>query len=444
MCVTQNNQSAVVCDYTPVPREQKERQSEEQMEQKLISDLENQGYEYIRLNNLEALKQNLRESLEKLNDYRFTHNEWEDFYARVIKKPSSILEKAEIIQENWVHTLDCEDGRTKNIYLLKKDDIHANRLQVTHQHIASSDQGRCRYDVSLLVNGLPLVHIELKARGVSIREAFHQIDRYRFESFGGSDDGLFEYVQIFVISNGTLTRYYSNTTRQKSLNHNVRTVAKSTFEFTSHWADAKNRPIQEIEDFTKYFATEKILDRIAYVHNAQEYGKNGSGGYIWHTTGSGKTLTSFKTAILATKLDYIHKVLFVVDRKDLDDQTVKEYEKFQKGSVSQTGSTRELKRRLEDHKDKSKIIVTTIQKLRRFIESNKDHSIFNEEVVLIFDECHRNHQGDMHRAITKYFKKHYLFGFTGTSILNENNSRILPAVSQSNLAFMRIGALERI
>jgi len=345
-------------------------------------------------------------------------------------------------------------GTVKNIYLLRKDKIHENTLQVINQYATAEGQRGNRYDVTVLVNGLPLVHIELKRRGVSIQEAFNQINRYQRESFWAGS-GLFEYVQIFVISNGTHTKYYSNTTRSEHIKESREGSVKkgkrssNSFEFTSWWADANNKPITDLVDFSKTFfskhvllnvlthycvftaekqllamrpyqivATEKILNKIEVSTNYKKLGSVAAGGYIWHTTGSGKTLTSFKTAQLVSKLPDIDKVLFVVDRKDLDYQTMREYDKFEKGAANSNTSTAILKRQLED--SNARIIITTIQKLDRFISRNKGHTIFNGHVVLIFDECHRSQFGEMHAAITKAFKNYHLFGFTGTPIFAVN------------------------
>lgn len=369
---------------------------------------------------------------------------------------SGILEKTRLIQEDYVQVLRRDSGESKNIQLIDKKCIHHNSLQVIHQYAISAKEGAAhdnRYDVTVLVNGLPLVHIELKRRGVPIREAFNQIDRYQRDSFWASS-GLYEFVQIFVISNGTNTKYYSNTTRFNHIKDAKAQKVKqsktsNSFEFTSFWADANNRVLPDLVDFTKTFfckhtilniltrycvftaenmllvmrpyqivATERILNRIEIANNYKKYGTIAGGGYIWHTTGSGKTLTSFKTAQLASKLDYIDKVLFVVDRKDLDYQTMKEYDRFEKGAANSNTSTAVLKRQLED--DNAKIIITTIQKLATFIKKNTGHAVFDKRFVIIFDECHRSQFGDMHQAITKYFKRYHLFGFTGTPIFAVN------------------------
>ena len=349
-----------------------------------------------------------------------------------------------------------DDGSSKNITLIDKKNIHNNFLQVIHQYEISQAEGAKhdnRYDVTVLVNGFPLVHIELKRRGVPIREAFHQIDRYQRDSFWAGC-GLYEYVQIFVISNGTNTKYYSNSTRFNAIKEaesgkGKRTKTSNSFEFTSFWADANNRVITDLVDFTRTFfarhtilniltkyciftsenllmvmrpyqitATERILNRIEIANNYKKYGSIEGGGYIWHTTGSGKTLTSFKTARLASSLPYIDKVLFVVDRKDLDYQTMKEYDRFEKGAANSNTSTAILKKQLED--ENARIIITTIQKLATFIKKNPVHDVYQRHVVIIFDECHRSQFGDMHTAIVKSFRKYHLFGFTGTPIFAAN------------------------
>ena len=456
--IAQNNLSTVVAEYEPLPRKAKNYQSEAELEKEFIELLQSQGYEYLKINSEKELVDNLRAQIEKLNNYQFTDEEWDKFFKEEIANPNlNIEDKTKIIQEDHIKTIKKKDGSLKNIYLIDKKDIHKNSLQVINQYTNEEGERKNRYDVTILVNGLPLVHIELKRRGVPIREAFNQIERYQRESFWASS-GLFEFVQIFVISNGTHTKYYSNTTRFshiKELETGGRRKGKKSshsFEFTSWWADETNKPIQDLIDFTRTFfarhtllniltkycvftvdkqllvmrpyqivATEKILNKIEVAHNYKQYGSKEAGGYIWHTTGSGKTLTSFKTAQLASKLPYIEKVLFVVDRKDLDYQTMREYDKFEKGAANSNTSTAVLKKQLED--PKARIIITTIQKLDRFIKQNKGHAILDGEVVLIFDECHRSQFGDMHRAITKAFKKYYLFGFTGTPIFAVNSAR---------------------
>ena len=456
--VAENPQSTVVAEYAAEYRTSRSYQSEAELERAFIEQLELQAYEYLPITAEDDLVLNLRKQLEKLNNFTFSDAEWERFFTGEIANPNqSIAEKTATIQEDCIKNLKRDDGTVKNIYLLRKDKIHENSLQVINQYVTDEGQRKNRYDVTVLVNGLPLVHIELKRRGVAIQEAFNQINhRYQRESFWAGS-GLFEYVQIFVISNGTHTKYYSNTTRSEHIRESSEGAVKkgkrssNSFEFTSWWADATNRPITDLVDFAKTFfakhallniltrycvfttdkqllamrpyqivATEKILSRIDVSTNYKKLGTVGAGGYIWHTTGSGKTLTSFKTAQLASKLPYVDKVLFVVDRKDLDYQTMREYDKFQKGAANSNTSTAILKRQLED--TNARIIITTIQKLDRFIDRNKGHIIFNGHIVLIFDECHRSQFGDMHAAITKAFKNYHLFGFTGTPIFAANAS----------------------
>ena len=455
--IAQSSESTVVTEYKPQAKRSEAYQSEADLEQEFIRLLCELGYERLTIHKEADLIANLRTQLEKLNNYRFTDGEWKRFWDEVLANTNSgILEKTRLIQEDYVQVLRRDNGESKNIQLIDKKCIHNNSLQVINQYAISTEEGAAhdnRYDVTVLVNGLPLIHIELKRRGVPIREAFNQIDRYQRDSFWASS-GLYEFVQIFVISNGTNTKYYSNTTRFNHIKDAKAQKAKksktsNSFEFTSFWADANNRIIPNLVDFTKTFfckhtilniltrycvftaenmllvmrpyqivATERILNRIEIANNYKKYGTVAGGGYIWHTTGSGKTLTSFKTAQLATKLDYIDKVLFVVDRKDLDYQTMKEYDRFEKGAANSNTSTAVLKRQLED--DNAKIIITTIQKLATFIKKNAGHSVFDKRVVIIFDECHRSQFGDMHQAITRYFKKYHLFGFTGTPIFAVN------------------------
>ena len=455
--VAQSNESTVVTEYKPQAKRSEAYQSEADLEKEFIRLLCELGYERLTIHKEADLIANLRTQLEKLNNYRFTDGEWKRFWDEVLANTNSgILEKTRLIQEDYVQVLRRDNGESKNIQLIDKKCIHNNSLQVINQYAISAEEGAAhnnRYDVTVLVNGLPLIHIELKRRGVPIREAFNQIDRYQRDSFWASS-GLYEFVQIFVISNGTNTKYYSNTTRFNHIKDTKAQKAKksktsNSFEFTSFWADANNRIIPDLVDFTKTFfckhtilniltrycvftaenmllvmrpyqivATERILNRIEIANNYKKYGTVAGGGYIWHTTGSGKTLTSFKTAQLATKLDYIDKALFVVDRKDLDYQTMKEYDRFEKGAANSNTSTAVLKRQLED--DNARIIITTIQKLATFIKKNAGHSVFDKRVVIIFDECHRSQFGDMHQAITKYFKKYHLFGFTGTPIFAVN------------------------
>ena len=455
--VAQNSQSTVVAEYTPSKRKAEHYQSEDALEKEFIKQLEFQAYEYLNITKEEDLVNNLRVQLEKLNNYKFSDTEWNNFFRLEIANPNqSIADKTATIQEDYIKILNCDDWTSKNIYLLDKSNIHNNNLQVINQYTTDEGLRSNRYDVSVLVNGLPLVHIELKRRWVAIGEAFNQINRYQRESFWASS-GLFEYVQLFVISNGTHTKYYSNTTRfshirQQSKKSSTKWKKSSnSFEFTSWWADYTNRPITDLVDFSKTFfakhtllniltkycvftadksllvmrpyqivATEKIINKIEVSSNYKKYWSIDAGWYVWHTTGSGKTLTSFKTAQIASKLSHIKKVLFVVDRKDLDYQTMVEYDKFEKWSANSNTSTAKLQKQLED--SKSNIIITTIQKLDKFIKKNKGHSIFDWEIVLIFDECHRSQFGDVHKAITKAFKKYYLFGFTWTPIFAVNSS----------------------
>jgi len=453
--VSSDSSSTVVSEYAAEYRTARDYQSEADLERELIRRLQGQGYEYIGVTDEAGLVTNLRRRLETLNGYVFTDAEWERFFAdAVANKNEGIAEKTRKIQENHVQILKRDDNTTKNILLIDKKNIHNNRLQVLNQYETADGIHANRYDVTILVNGLPLVHIELKRRGVAIREAFNQINRYQRESFWAAS-GLFEYVQLFVISNGTHTKYYSNTTRFQYIKESSGDARKSkkktsnSFEFTSYWADGTNKVIADLADFTKTFfakhtilniltrycvftadglllvmrpyqiaATERILNRIEIANTYKNFGKVEGGGYIWHTTGSGKTLTSFKTAQLATALPYIDKVLFVVDRKDLDYQTMREYDRFEKGAANSNTSTAVLKRQLED--PASKIIITTIQKLGVFIGKHRSHEIYGKRIVLIFDECHRSQFGDMHKAITKAFKKYHLFGFTGTPIFAVN------------------------
>ncbi len=463
--VASTDEATVVAEYAAEYNVRPEKyQSEAELEREFIKQLTSQGYEYISVHNEAALIANLRKQLELLNDFTFTDSEWDRFFTECIANTNEgIVEKTRKIQDDHIQILKREDGTTKNIYLLDKKNIHNNRLQVINQYEEAGGKHETRYDVTILVNGLPLVHVELKRRGVAIREAFNQIKRYQRDSFWAAS-GLFEYVQIFVISNGTHTKYYSNTTRNahiKEQSSSERRRSKKTsnsFEFTSFWADANNKIIPDLVDFTKTFfakhtllniltkyciftsedlllvmrpyqiaAAERILSRIVVSTNYKKMGTTAAGGYIWHTTGSGKTLTSFKTAQLASALPYIDKVLFVVDRKDLDYQTMKEYDRFEKGAANGNTSTRVLQRQLEDRDEKGnpheyKIIVTTIQKLDIFIRKNKQHDIYKKHVVLIFDECHRSQFGEMHQAITKSFKNYHIFGFTGTPIFAANAS----------------------
>ncbi len=463
------NESTVVAEYTPESRRSDNYQSEADLEKELIDMLTQQGYEYLQIHTEAELIVNLRKKIEQLNSYYFTDTEWERFFRKYIANANEgIVEKTRTIQEDVIKNLERDNGSTKNITLIDKKNIHNNCLQVMNQYKVSKTDSAYpldrqanydnRYDVTILVNGFPIIHIELKRRGVAIQEAFNQINRYQRDSFWAGS-GLYEYVQLFIISNGTHTKYYSNTTRSSHIkeqnkyssqkNQNRGKQTSNSFKFTSFWADANNKVICDLVDFTKTFlskhtilniltkycvftsenlllvmrpyqiaATEKILNRIEIATNYKKLGTLEAGGYIWHTTGSGKTLTSFKTAQLASQFSFVDKVLFVVDRKDLDYQTMKEYDRFQKGAANSNTSTAILKKQLEDKN--AKIIITTIQKLDNFINKYKGHEIFNRHIVLVFDECHRSQFGDMHKAITKNFKKYHIFGFTGTPIFADN------------------------
>lgn len=460
--IAESAEYTVVSEYEHAVSTSEAYQSEAELEKEFIRLLGEQGYEYLPIHTEADLVSNLRTSLEKLNDYHFTDNEWEHFFNECIaNKNDDIVAKTARIQEDYIQVLKRDNGESRNIYLIDKKNIHNNFVQVINQYVEEGGNYDTRYDVTVLVNGLPLVHIELKRRGVQLKEAFNQINRYQRDSFWAGC-GLYEYVQIFVISNGTNTKYYSNTTRANHLKEqevggrNKSRKTSNSFEFSSFWADSNNKVINDLLDFTKTFfskhtllniltkycvftsermlmvmrpyqiaATERIIQRINVAHNYKFYGSIRGGGYIWHTTGSGKTLTSFKTAQLASGLPYIDKVLFVVDRKDLDYQTMKEYNRFEEGAADGNSSTAVLQRQLEN-RDKNggyhdyRIIVTTIQKLSIFVQKNKNNPVFQQRVVIIFDECHRSNFGEMHTAITKNFKKYHLFGFTGTPIFAQN------------------------
>ena len=426
----------VLARFEKPDRRVEEYQTESQLEENMINNLVSQGYERLDVRSMDDLYANLRVQIEKLNDVRFSDSEWKRFLLEYLDAPNDgIIEKTRKIQENYIYDFIFDNGRLRNIKIIDKKNIHNNHLQVVNQVTVAKN----RYDVSILVNGLPLVHIELKKRGVNIREAFNQIQRYEDESFN-LDNSLYKFVQIFVISNGTYTRYFANTIERD----------KSNYEFTCEWADAKNRVIADLEDFTATFfekrtileiltkycifnsrnvllimrpyqiaATERLLWRINSSFENKKAGSVEAGGFIWHTTGSGKTLTSFKSARLATELDYIDKVFFVVDRKDLDYQTMREYQKFQKDSVNGSKDTKELKISIE--KQDNKIVVTTIQKLNEFVKSNKGHEIYNKHCVFIYDECHRSQFGLAQKNIQSSFKHYYQFGFTGTPIFVENS-----------------------
>src|SRR5262245_44513228 len=451
-------ESTVVAEYVPESSSATGYQSEADLEAEFIKILQSQAYEYLLIKAEADLIANLRAQLEALNGIKFSGEEWERFFKeRIAGERESVVEKTVRVQEDYVQLLKRYDGTTKNITLIDKSDIHNNRLQVINQYAVGQGEGGAkhanRYDVTVLVNGLPLVHIELKRRGVDIREAFNQINRYERDSFWAGS-GLFDYVQLFVISNGTLTKYYSNTTRRQHLQDTSRATStrkktSNSFEFTSWWADATNKPIQDLTAFAQTFfakhtllniltrycvltadkmllvmrpyqiaATERILQMVQASTNYKKLGTIEAGGYVWHTTGSGKTLTSFKASQLATRMAGVEKVLFVVDRKDLDYQTMREYDRFERGAANSNTSTRVLKKQLED--PGARIIITTIQKLATFIAANKGHAIYDGHVVIIFDECHRSQFGDMHTAITRAFKCYHLFGFTGTPIFAVN------------------------
>ena len=414
-------------------------QTEGSLEREFIRDLQAQGYEYLQgLNSHDALVKNLRAQLQQLNNVVFSDAEWRRFLEEYLDKPSdSLIEKTRKVHDDYIYDFVFDNGRIQNIYLLDKRNLANNTLQVINQFEQTGSYDN-RYDVTILVNGLPLVHIELKKRGVAIREAFNQIHRYSKESFN-KENSLFKYIQIFVISNGTDTRYFANTTKRD----------KNSYDFTMNWATAKNTLIKDLKDFTATFlqkhtllnvlvnycvfdvsdtllimrpyqiaATERILWKIKSSYLAKNWSNKESGGYIWHTTGSGKTLTSFKAARLATELDFIEKVFFVVDRKDLDYQTMKEYQRFSPDSVNGSESTAGLKRNIE--KDDNKIIVTTIQKLNNLMKSEDKLPIYDKQVVFIFDECHRSQFGEAQKNLTRKFKKYYQFGFTGTPIFPSN------------------------
>ncbi|MCB1603036.1 MAG: type I restriction endonuclease subunit R [Xanthomonadales bacterium] len=414
-------------------------QSEDALERELIQDLVNQGYEYLpALINPEAMLANVRVQLQALNNVEFLEGEWQRFVETYLDKPSdTIVDKTRKIHDDYIHDFVFDDGRIQNIYLLDKKNITRNKAQVIKQFEQTGSHAN-RYDVTILVNGLPLVQIELKKRGVAIREAFNQVHRYSKESFN-SEHSLYKYLQLFVISNGSDSRYFANTTKRN----------KNSFDFTMNWAKADNSLIKDLKDFTATFfqkntllnvllhysvfdvsdtllvmrpyqiaATERILWKVKSSFEAKNWSKPESGGYIWHTTGSGKTLTSFKAARLATELEFIDKVFFVVDRKDLDYQTMKEYQRFSPDSVNGSDSTAGLKRNLD--KDDNKIIVTTIQKLNNLMKSEGDLAIYNKQVVFIFDECHRSQFGEAQKNLNKKFKRFYQFGFTGTPIFPQN------------------------
>lgn len=474
--VIENIESTVVAKYESIKAQENEYQTEAELEKAFIEQLKNQAYEYLVLHTEKELILNLKKQIEKLNAIEFNDNEWDRFFNNILaNNRDGIEEKTFIIQENNIHAFEFDSGVVKNITIFDKRNVHNNYLQVINQYETKTQERKNRYDVSILVNGLPLVHVELKRRGIPIREAFNQINRYQRESFW-SGSGLFEYVQIFVISNGTQTKYYSNTTRNSHIKEINKTIQKgqsrqtsNSFEFTSWWADETNEPILDLRDFTKTFfakhtllnilakycvftsekmlmvmrpyqicATEKIINRISIAHNNHYEGKKEAGGYIWHTTGSGKTLTSFKTARIATNLDFVEKVVFVVDRKDLDYQTMKEYDRFEKGAANGNSSSDILRKQLKNNN--SKLIITTIQKLSAMLKNRtyeqEIKEITNKNIVFIFDECHRSQFGKMHKDITRKFKKYYIFGFTGTPIFTQNaDSNNTPTLQTTEQAF---------
>lgn len=437
--IAELNSFIVLDKYTGECEASDSYQSEADLERELIVDLINQGYEYLpNLGTFDSMLENVREQLQALNNVQFSESEWRRFVEAYLDKPSdSILDKTRKIHDDYIHDFVFDDGRIQNIYLLDKTKITRNKVQVIKQFEQTGEHTN-RYDVTILVNGLPLVQIELKKRGVAIREAFNQIHRYSKESFN-SDHSLFKYLQLFVISNGTDSRYFANTTKRD----------KNSFDFTMNWAKSDNSLIKDLKDFTATFfqkntllnvllhysvfdasetllvmrpyqiaATERILWKIQSSFQAKSFSNLEGGGFIWHTTGSGKTLTSFKAALLATELHFIDKVFFVVDRKDLDYQTMKEYQRFSPDSVNGSDSTAGLKRNLE--KDDNKIIVTTIQKLNNLMKSEGELAIYNKQVVFIFDECHRSQFGEAQKNLKKKFKRFYQFGFTGTPIFPQN------------------------
>ena len=437
--IAESNNFIVLEKYSKQSRVKESYQSEYDLEGEFIQDLVNQGYQYLpSVSNPQAMLANVREQLQTLNNVQFSEGEWQRFVETFLDKPSdSITDKTRKIHDNHIHDFVFDDGHIQNIYLLDKKNLARNKVQVIKQFEQKGTQAN-RYDVTILVNGLPLVQIELKKRGVAIREAFNQVHRYSKESFN-TEHSLYKYLQLFIISNGTDTRYFANTTQRN----------KNSFDFTMNWAKADNNLIKDLKDFTATFfqkntllsvllqysvfdtsntllimrpyqiaATERILWKINSAYQAKQWSKTEGGGYIWHTTGSGKTLTSFKAARLATELEFIDKVFFVVDRKDLDYQTMKEYQRFSPDSVNGSDSTAGLKRNLD--KDDNKIIVTTIQKLNNLMKTEGDLAIYHKQVVFIFDECHRSQFGEAQKNLRKKFKKFYQFGFTGTPIFPAN------------------------
>ncbi len=436
--IAESNKFIILDKYTKIDQQGASYQTEADLEKELLIDLQNQGYEYINANTPEKMLVNVRVQLEALNDMQFSESEWVRFVEEYLDKPSdNSIDKTRKIHDDYIYDFVFDDGHIQNIYLMDKTNITRNKLQVIKQFEQAGSSAN-RYDVTILVNGLPLVQIELKKRGVAIREAFNQIHRYSKESFN-TDKSLYKYLQLFVISNGTDSRYFANTTKRD----------KNSFDFTMNWAKSDNTLIKDLKDFTATFfqkntllnvllhysvfdvsdtllvmrpyqiaATERILWKINSTYQAKNWSSLESGGYIWHTTGSGKTLTSFKAARLATELEFIDKVFFVVDRKDLDYQTMKEYQRFSPDSVNGSESTAGLKRNID--KDDNKIIVTTIQKLNNLMKGEEELSIYSKQVVFIFDEAHRSQFGKAQENLKKKFKKYYQFGFTGTPIFPQN------------------------
>lgn len=447
----------VLSSYEPVSQGSSAYQSEAALEDRLIQILSTQGVTHLPITSEEQLLANIRHCMNELNGVTLTDGEWKSFLNEYLARGTDgVAQKAEKFQRNPRYSLRRDDGTTKNLDIVDKRNVNRNKVQVINQYVPGGGTYANRYDVTILVNGLPLVHIELKKRGGSIREAFNQIDRYGRESFW-ADSALFEWVQVFVISNGTLTKYYANTTRAKHVREQAaqsspaqRRRQSGTFEYTNWWADAKNNVIADLEDFARTFlakrtllnvlcrycvlteagdlmvmrpyqiaATERVLQRVLIGEsNPKLLGTLAAGGYVWHTTGSGKTLTSFKCAQLASQMEGVDQVLFVVDRKDLDYQTMREYEKFQKGAVNGSKSAAVLEKNLSN--PEMRIHVTTIQKLDSLLRKHARHEVYGQHVVIIFDECHRSQFGDMHKAITKRFKCYHLFGFTGTPIFAAN------------------------
>ena len=454
--IAEQEHTTVMAHYEALPREDNGYQSEAALEAAFIKQLTEQGYERVNITKEKDLIANLRQQMNRLNGLTLSDSEWKRLFEQHIASPQMTIEdKTERIQKTEIVNITLDNGNSQNIKLIDKKNIHNNHLQVLNQYVPEGGAKENRYDVTILVNGLPLVHCELKRRGVPLKEAFNQINRYERDSFW-SGTGLYDYIQVFVISNGTESKYYSNTTRFAHVaevnkqKKRIKTQSQS-FEFTSYWADAENDLILDLRDFTRTFlakssllnvltkycvftvdknlmvmrpyqiaATERILLRIKQATMNKWQGSIKAGGYIWHTTGSGKTLTSFKTAQLAATLPYVDKVLFVVDRKDLDYQTMKEYDNFEKGCANSNTSSNILQKQLNDTSDSKKIIITTIQKLSSLLKKKKEIKCANGNIVMIFDECHRSQFGDMHMAITKAFKKYYIFGFTGTPIFAKN------------------------